>query len=62
MPIVVAANSFDEHDWAQMARVAEALAATEGRHPADLDGLLRLASSCVPDLGRWQSPQLGRAA
>ena len=62
MPIVVAAHSFDEHDWAQMARVAEALAATEGAHPADLDGLLRLAESSVPDLGRWQSAPPQRAA
>ncbi|MDP2270502.1 MAG: radical SAM protein [Archangium sp.] len=62
MPIVVASNSFDERAWAHMARVAEALAATEGTHPVDLDGLLRLAESCVPDLGRWQSGPLRRAA
>jgi radical SAM superfamily enzyme YgiQ (UPF0313 family) len=62
MPIVVASNSFDERDWAKMAGVAEALAATEGMHPTDLDDLLRVAASRVPDLGRWQSPELGRAA
>ena len=55
MPVVVASNSFDEHDWAQMARISEALAETEGAHPADVAELLRLATSCVPDLGRWQS-------
>lgn len=47
MPVVVASHSFDPHDWAQMARVAEALAATEGAHPVELDEL--------PDLGRWQA-------
>lgn len=62
MPIVVAANSFDERDWTRMAGVAEALAVTEGRHPADLDGLLRLAESLVPDLGRWQALELDRVA
>lgn len=62
MPIVVASNSFDEHDWEQMARVAEALAKTERAHPADLDELLRSADSCVPDLGRWQSAPPQRAA
>jgi histone acetyltransferase (RNA polymerase elongator complex component) len=62
MPIVVASNSFDEHDWAQMARIAEALAKTEGAHPACLDELLRSANSCVPDLGRWQSAPPQRAA
>jgi radical SAM superfamily enzyme YgiQ (UPF0313 family) len=62
MPIVVAANSFDERDWTRMAGVAEALAVTEGRHPADLHGLLRLAESRVPDLGRWQAPELERVA
>jgi radical SAM superfamily enzyme YgiQ (UPF0313 family) len=55
MPVVVASNSFDEDDWAQMARISEALAETEGAHPADVAELLRLATSCVPDLGRWQS-------
>jgi coproporphyrinogen III oxidase-like Fe-S oxidoreductase len=55
MPIVVASSSFDEHDWAQMARISEALAETERAHPASLDGLLHLAKSCVPDFGRWQS-------
>lgn len=62
MPIVVAANSFDERDWARMACVAEALAVTEGMHPVNLDGLLRLAASRVPDLGRWQAPEMGRVA
>lgn len=62
MPIVEASHSFDEHDWTQMARVAEALAVTEGAHPADLDGLLRLAESRVPDLGRWQSASPKSAA
>lgn len=55
MPIVVASSSFDEHNWTQMARISEALAETEGAHPASLDGLLHLAKSCVPDFGRWQS-------
>jgi radical SAM superfamily enzyme YgiQ (UPF0313 family) len=55
MPIVVRANSFNEREWAQMNRVSVALAATEGMHPAGLPGLLRLAESANPDLGRWQS-------
>ena len=54
MPIVVASSSFDETDWAQMARVSQALAETEGAHPASLEALLRLAGPCVADLGRWQ--------
>lgn len=62
MPLVIAADSFDERDWTQMASVAEALAATERSHPADLDGLLRVAASRVPDLSRWQAPELGRTA
>ena len=55
MPIVVASSSFDESDWVQMARISEALADTEGAHPTDVAELLRLATSCIPDLGRWQS-------
>lgn len=55
MPVVVASNSFDEDNWAQMARISEALAKTERAHPADIAELLCLAASCVPDLGRWQS-------
>lgn len=62
MPVVVASNSFDEDDWAQMARISEALAETEGVHPADVEELLRLAQSSVPDLGRWQSAPPKQAA
>lgn len=54
MPVVIAANSFDEHDWMEMARIAEALKATEGRHPADVDELRRIAAGCEIDRSRWQ--------
>lgn len=39
IPSVIRSNSFDEHDWLEMARLAEALAATEGKHPDSLEEL-----------------------
>jgi radical SAM superfamily enzyme YgiQ (UPF0313 family) len=54
MPVVIGANSFDERDWVEMARIAEALRATEGRHPAHVDALRRIAADCEIDLSRWQ--------
>ena len=54
MPMVVVSNSFDRADWNAMARIAEALRLTEGRHPADLRGLLRVADDLVPVLERWR--------
>jgi radical SAM superfamily enzyme YgiQ (UPF0313 family) len=54
MPVVVTANSFDERDWTEMARVAEALRLTEGRHPSQVRELRRLAARCEIDMSRWQ--------
>lgn len=62
MPFVIASNSFDEGDWTQMARIAECLALTHGKHPTSLEELLRLAASCEPDLARWQPAPLEMAA
>ncbi len=59
MPAVVASDSFDEHSWRQMARVADALAATEGRHPANVEELLRRAESCTPAQESMQQARHG---
>ena len=54
MPMVVASSSFDRRDHQWMARIAEALARTEGRHPESVTELLRQASGVNPEVGRWQ--------
>ncbi len=39
IPMVVRSTTFDERDWREMRRLADALAATEGRHPPGIAGL-----------------------
>lgn len=58
MPMVVRSSTFDEREWDSMARLSEALKATEGRHPP-IDELLVLAEACEPQLGRWTSAAVG---
>jgi len=41
IPMVIRSNSFDEADWRQMRRIAEALSATEGCHPGSVAQLLQ---------------------
>ncbi|MBI4814830.1 MAG: hypothetical protein HY791_01150 [Deltaproteobacteria bacterium] len=62
MPMVVSSSSFDRREWEQMARIAEALIATEGGHPSDVVALLPLAKSLEPNLRRWSSDDLERVA
>lgn len=62
MPVVVAANSFDEQEWMEMARIAEALRLTEGHHPSQMHALRRLAARCEIDMSRWQPLPTQRAA
>ena len=57
MAKVVSSNTFDERDWSAMARVAEALARTEGQHPANVEALLAIARDIEPALNRWQPAQ-----
>lgn len=53
MPMVVESTSFDHEAWIQMARMSEALRATEGAHPAQLAELRAQARDLSPDVLRW---------
>lgn len=53
MPVVCGSDSFDEHDWAYMARLSEALHATEGEHPTSIARLRALARDLDVDVERW---------
>ncbi len=53
MPMVVSSTSFDATDWQRMAQLAEELRQTEGRHPAELGELKRLARELAPEPLRW---------
>lgn len=54
MPMVVASSTFDRRDHQGMARIAEALARTEGRHPGSVVELLREAGALEAEEGRWR--------
>lgn len=55
MPMAVASGTFSSSDWLEMARISEALAVSEGRHPRTLEELLELAATLQPRYSRWQS-------
>lgn len=61
MPLAVESTTFGKADWLSMARLSEALHETEGRHPARIDVLRRLADELEPSLSRWV-PVVGRRA
>jgi len=44
LPVVVASSTFSQQEWHTMARVAEALRLTEGKHPARLAELVRISA------------------
>lgn len=54
MPMVVASSTFDRVDQRRMARIAEALARTEGRHPGSVVELLREVGGVEAEEGRWR--------
>ena len=56
MPTVVSSDSFSREDWLAMQRISQVLHNTEGRHPADIAEVLRLADVAVPEPGRWRPP------
>lgn len=70
IPSVVRSHTFDERDWLEMARLAEALDQTEGEHPETLEELDALVAarygSRLPErdagmklaLGRWSPTSL----
>ena len=62
MPMVIESSSFGYPDWLAMARLSEALALTEGRHPTSLEELRRLAADLEPSIHRWQPSGDERAA
>ncbi len=62
MPMVVQSSSFAHAEWLAMARLSEALALTEGRHPARLEDLRRLAADLHPSIQRWQPRAEEKAA
>lgn len=57
MPVVIASTSFDELDWLRMARLSDALRASEGEHPTTIDALRRSVALDI-DMARW-SPDSG---
>lgn len=54
MPMVVSSKTFDYAAWRAMAQLSEALKVTEGRHPASLGDLKRLAEGLEPSISRFQ--------
>ena len=54
MPMVVESATFSRADWEQMARLAEALKVTEGRHPTQIADLRRIAQDVAADEARWR--------
>lgn len=54
MPVVLRSTSFGVEEWRKMARISEALRATEGLHPRDVSELLSLARKCEPSWERWR--------
>ena len=52
MPVVVESSTFTGEEWRSMARISEALRATEGCHLGTCE-LLALAESLEPDFCRW---------
>ena len=53
MAKVLSSSTFDHGDWLRMARLSEALSATEGCHPASLAELRALAGDIEPRDERW---------
>lgn len=53
MAKVLSSNSFTHDEWLKMARLSEALSATEGSHPASLAELRLLAGDIEPRQERW---------
>lgn len=62
MPMVIQSASFSLADWEAMAKLSEALQATEGCHPTDIRELREIANTLEPDLLRWVPATLGRTA
>jgi radical SAM superfamily enzyme YgiQ (UPF0313 family) len=62
MSMVTRSSSFSEADWLQMARLAEALRRTEGRHPRTIASLRALADAIEPDVARWLPSRLAEVA
>jgi hypothetical protein len=54
MAAVVASKTFSHDDWLQMDRIARALAATEGHHPASLQELLELVPAAPHNAPTWR--------
>lgn len=59
MPMVIASDTFTYKEYKVMARIAEALRQTEGRHPMEIRSLLRLAGELEPQDERWRPIGLG---
>jgi radical SAM superfamily enzyme YgiQ (UPF0313 family) len=53
MPVVCASDSFDEQDWLRMARLSEALRASEREHPTSIEALRASAREFDVDYRRW---------
>ena len=61
LPMVTSSNSFTTADWEEMERIANALASSEGSHPANLDDLMRTPSAHVVSENASKLRALGRA-
>lgn len=59
---VIASNSFDREDWHAMARISEALSATERGHGQSLNALRERSARLLPDLNRWRPESVEVAA
>ena len=62
MPTVIESSTFTHADWLTMARLSDALALTESRHPVRLEDLRRVAADLRPSIHRWQPIIMEEAA
>lgn len=58
MPVVIESATFSYAQWQRMARLSEALKATEGNHPRTLAALWRVAARSEPTMQRWRPDSL----
>lgn len=60
LPVVNSSSTFNASDWREMDAVANALAASEGNHPASVHGLMQRLQFPLPSRDASQLRSLGR--
>jgi hypothetical protein len=60
MAVVLESNTFSKDDWKIMSQISEALKATEGNHPDNIEQLLDNSKTMKVDMNNYR-PQLSSA-